>query len=103
MTCLQMTAPIDQGVSMTKPLDSGSARRLSPLVIDSDPQDIERTRAQRAYRLKVLQVPTLRLLGFSLLGIGALLHNLFLREPFSWASVAQLTAVLILYPVCSWL
>jgi hypothetical protein len=74
---------MDQGVSMTKPLDSGSARHLSQLVIDSAPQDVERTRAQKAYRLNVLQIPTLRLLGFSLLGIGALLHNLFLHEPFS--------------------
>jgi two-component system, cell cycle sensor histidine kinase and response regulator CckA len=103
MKFLQMTVPMDQGVSMTKPLDSGSARHLSQLVIDSDSQDIERTRAQKAYRLNVLQIPTLRLLGFSLLGIGALLHNLFLREPFSWASVVQLATILTLYPLCSWL
>jgi two-component system cell cycle sensor histidine kinase/response regulator CckA len=94
---------MDQGVSMTKPLDSRSARHLSQLVIDSDPQDIERTRTQKAYRLNVLQIPTLRLLGFSLLGIGALLHNLFLLEPFSWASVVQLATILILYPLFSWL
>jgi hypothetical protein len=103
MKFLQMTVPRDQGVSMTKPLDSGSARHLSQLVIDSDSQDIERTRAQKAYRLNVLQIPTLRLLGLSLLGIGALLHNLFLREPFSWASFVQLATILILYPLCSWL
>jgi two-component system, cell cycle sensor histidine kinase and response regulator CckA len=88
---------------MTKPLDFRSARPLSPLVIDSDPQDIGRTRAQKAYRLNVLQIPTLRLLGFSLLGIGALLHNLFLLEPFSWASLRLLATILILYPLFSWL
>src|SRR5215510_13892314 len=86
---------------MTKPLDFRSARPLSPLVIDSDPQDIERTRAQKAYRLNVLQIPILRLLGFSLLGIGALLHNLFLLEPFSWASLRLLATILILYPLFS--
>src|SRR5215510_7438838 len=88
---------------MTKPLDFRSARPLSPLIIDSDPQDIERTRAQKAYRLNVLQIPSLRLLGFSLLGIGALLHNRFLLEPSSWASFLQLTTVLILYSLFSWL
>jgi PAS domain S-box-containing protein len=95
--------PLDQGVSMTQPLDDRSARHRSPLVIDSDPQVLARTRAQKAYRLNVLQIPTLRLLGFSLLGLGALLHNLFLLEPFSWVSVVHLATLLILYPLLSWL
>ncbi|HEX9871458.1 MAG TPA: PAS domain S-box protein [Candidatus Tectomicrobia bacterium] len=88
---------------MTTPLDDRSARHRSPLIIASDPQDLARTRAQKAYRLNVLQIPALRLLGFSLLGLGALLHNLFLLEPFSWASVVHLVAILILYPLLSWL
>jgi PAS domain S-box-containing protein len=94
---------MDQDASMTKPMDYRSARHRSHLVIDSDPQDLERTRAQKAYRLNVLQIPSLRLLGFSLLGIGALLHNRFLLEPFSRASFLQLAMLLIFYSLFSWI
>ena len=55
----------------------------TPLGIDLDPEEIERKKAQRRYYLNVVQIPTLRILGFSLLAICILLHNLLLLKTFS--------------------
>ena len=53
------------------------------LVIDLDPHEIERKKAQRLYRLNVVKIPTLRILGFFLLTICIFFHNLFIFESSS--------------------
>ena len=53
------------------------------LVIDLDPHEIERKKAQRLYRLNVVQIPTLRILGFFLLTVCIFFHNLFIFESSS--------------------
>src|SRR5712692_5056240 len=62
---------------------------FSHLAVDLDPQDRERKKAQRAYRLNVLQMPLLRLFGFGLVLLGVFLHNLI---SYALVFVAQFRA-----------
>jgi len=71
--------------------------------IDLDVQEARRKKAQRAYQLNVIQIPTLRLLGFSIVTISVALHNLFILESFTWGRLAWLFAVLLAYSLLSWL
>ncbi|HSF33123.1 MAG TPA: hypothetical protein VLK82_21965 [Candidatus Tectomicrobia bacterium] len=73
------------------------------LVIELDPEEIERKKAQRLYRFDVIQVPRLRMLGFCLLTVAIFFHNLFLLKSFSWESFLEIASILISYSVISWL
>ncbi len=76
---------------------------LSSLAVDLDPQDRERKKAQRVYRLNVIQIPLLRLFGFGLILLGVLFHDLFLTHSSLWPSFVYLTLVVIAYALLSWL
>ncbi len=73
------------------------------LAIDLDPEEIERKKAQRLYRLNVIQIPTLRVLGFCLLAIAILFHNLFLLKSFSWFNFFEIVSVFLFYSTVSWI
>ncbi|MGH8066135.1 MAG: PAS domain S-box protein [Candidatus Entotheonellia bacterium] len=73
------------------------------LVIDLDSEEIERGKAQRLYRLNVIQIPTLRVLGFCLLALCLLLHNFFLLKSFSWTIFFEIVSIVISYSLASWL
>src|SRR5262249_50778869 len=75
----------------------------SKLAIDLDPREIERKKAQRTYHLNVIQFPILRLLGFLLIIICILLHNVFLLRTFFWVDFSAISAPLVIYPLVSWL
>src|SRR5262245_23174154 len=75
----------------------------SQLAIDLDPEEIERKKAERLYRINVIQVPTLRLLGFCLLTVCILLHNLFSLKSFSWDIFFKITSIMMSYSIISWL
>jgi PAS domain S-box-containing protein len=72
------------------------------LVIDLDPDEIERKKAQRVSRLNVVQIPTLRLLGFSLLTICIFFHNLFILGSTSQPSILEIASIVIGYSLLSW-
>jgi PAS domain S-box-containing protein len=76
---------------------------LSSFAVDLDPQDRERKKAQRVYRLNVLQIPLLRLFGFGLILLGVLLYDLFLTHSSLWPSFVYLTLVVVAYALLSWL
>jgi PAS domain S-box-containing protein len=81
----------------------GSQDDSTQLVIDLDPEEIRRKKAQHAYRLNVIQIPALRLLGFSLLTTCIFFHNLFLLKSFSWQGFFTISSILIAYSVVSWM
>jgi hypothetical protein len=56
----------------------------TPLVIDLDPVEVERNKAQQVYRLNVVQIPTSHILDFCLLSICLFFHNLPTSKSFSW-------------------
>ena len=73
------------------------------LVIDLDPHEIERKKAQRLYRLNVVKIPTLRILGFCLLTFCIFFHNLFILDSSSRPRIFVIASVVISYSLISWL
>lgn len=73
------------------------------LVIDLDPNEIERKKAQRLYRLNVVQIPTLRILGFCLLTFCIFFHNLFILNSSSQPSIFAIASIVTSYSLLSWL
>jgi PAS domain S-box-containing protein len=88
---------------MAKRLMKDSQNDPTPLAIDLDPEEIERKKAQRLYHLNVIQIPALRILGFCLLSICILFHNLLLLKVFSWTSFFEIVSIVIFYSLTSWI
>ncbi len=70
--------------------------------IDLDPEAAQRHKAQRAYRLHVVEIPVLRLVGFGILAIMVFLHNHLILQTFSWDAFATMGAILLGYSLLSW-
>src|SRR5215831_20071457 len=76
----------------------------TPPRIYLDPDAAARAQTQRAYRLHVVQIPRLRVLGLSLVALFVLLHNLFvLPTPAAWAHLWRVVVLFALYIGVSWL
>jgi hypothetical protein len=75
----------------------------TPLVIDLDPDEIERNKAQWVYWLNVAQILTLRILDFCLLSICLFFHNLLALKSFSWPYFFKIASIMISYSFISWL
>jgi uncharacterized membrane protein YbhN (UPF0104 family) len=73
------------------------------LVIDLDPNEIERKKAQRLYRLNIVHIPTLRILGFCLLTFCVFFHNLFVLNSSSQPSIFAIASIVTSYSLLSWL
>ncbi len=76
---------------------------IEEIKIDLDPLEARKKKEFRKYRLNVIQIPYLRLLGFGLLSIFILIHNLFILESFSWPRFFLITVILFSYTLLSWL
>src|SRR5262249_10172806 len=77
--------------------------RANEVGIDLDVHAARRNKAQRAYRLNVMQIPALRLLGFSIITASVALHNYCILASFTWSSLEWFSAVLFAYALLSWL
>src|SRR5215471_17054271 len=75
----------------------------SPLDLEVDAHELARKRAARAYRLNVIEIPRLRVLGFGLVALGVFLNNRFLLHSFSWPPFLHLTVGMAAYALLSWL
>ena len=75
---------------------------LSELAIELHPAEVKLKKQQRAYRLHVLDIPRLRVLGCALLFFGVLAHNTWLTPPLDRTSTGWLAAVLMGYSLLSW-
>jgi signal transduction histidine kinase/HPt (histidine-containing phosphotransfer) domain-containing protein len=76
---------------------------LSDEVLALDPENADRERRRRERHFNVEIVPRLRALGFFLLALVVLVHNLIVRPPLSAAAFARFAAALALYSAFSWL
>src|SRR5262245_8974361 len=94
---------IMRGVVMAAQAIEPTSPQVSLLDIDLDPDQIRRKKAERAYRLNVVEIPLLRLLGLSLVVLVVFLNNRFLLHSFSWPQFLSLTVVLAGYALLSWL
>ena len=76
--------------------------RPDSVQIDLDPQDAERNKIRRRYRLNVIEYPLARLIGNALLILGVFLHNVFIPDVFSPDTFAVFAIGLVLYSLISW-
>ena len=75
------------------------------LDLQVDPAEAERRKRARLVQLNTLAIPRLRLTGFLLLAVVALLHNAFIYPGlagFQWTPWVRLTLSLIVYSLASW-
>src|SRR5688500_15968656 len=73
------------------------------LTIDVDPHDLEQKKWATHYRLNVVEIPVLRVLGFLLLSFAILVHNKLILESFSLQSWLAVTILMLTYAMASWL
>ena len=71
--------------------------------IHLDPSEQRKKKEQRKYQLHAVQIPRLRLLGFSGICFFVLIHNAFISESISWLHFSSFSAILIGYALLSWL
>ena len=81
----------------------GPQTDLSRLVFDLDPAEAAARKARRRLRLNTVEMPRLRAFGSLLLAVGALVHDRFLLDAFSWPSWLTIVAILGGYAAVSWL
>lgn len=67
-----------------------------------DPQRLARFRRRRERRLQTVEIPTLRAIGFAILSLMALGHELTVDGPFSLGSYLTLVAIFAIYSLGSW-
>src|SRR3954468_11667515 len=75
------------------------------LDLQVDPAEAERRKRARLVQLNTLVIPRLRLLGFALLAVAALLHNAFIYPGlagFAWTPWLRLVLGAAIYSVASW-
>ena len=58
--------------------------------IELDPAVAERRRAERARRLHVVEIPTLRTIGFGIILLLVIFHNQYILGAISWPAVGAL-------------
>lgn len=80
-------------------LDSVSNLYESELVLD--PVEAERSKQLKRFRLNVIQIPALRLIGFALLFVLVILNNVYLTI-LSWPTLLHFAEILTAYTLVSW-
>ena len=73
-----------------------------PITIDLDPQEAMRKKKQRIYQLHVVQIPPLRIVGFTIIALLVLMHNHLVFGVISWDSYFLFTSILYAYALFSW-
>lgn len=76
--------------------------RTSDIVIDLDPAESQRQKAQRLYQLNAIQIPLLRFFGFGVITLLVYLYNLYIPPAFSWSSLASFATAMLAYCGLSW-
>ena len=76
-----------------------------PFDLQVDPAEAARRKRARLVQLNTQSIPRLRLLGFALVALCALLHNAFVYpgpEGFSWTPWLRLAAITGVYSLATW-
>ena len=77
-------------------------KKESQIQLDLNPFEAKRKKALRRYRLNVIQMPILRLLGFSLVSLLVFLNNKFLLDSFSFGEFLKFLIIIYSYAFVSW-
>jgi signal transduction histidine kinase len=70
--------------------------------LELDPVKAEAAKRRRAYQLNVVEIPYLRLIGFSLLSVGIYLHNRYILGHVSWKEISLFLCLTFTYSLLSW-
>jgi len=82
-----------------------SAAELPPrrhTALDIDPLVVEQNRRERQGRLQKFDIPFMRWVGWNLVSIGVLLHNIFITHSFTVEGWLWVTALAEIYCAGSW-
>jgi signal transduction histidine kinase/CheY-like chemotaxis protein len=66
------------------------------------PEEIERRRSERAYRVAVREIPLLRVLGAVIICVGVFLNNRYFLRDHSTATIVWISIVAAIYCLLSW-
>ena len=72
-------------------------------ILELDPVEAERKKARESYRLNAIQIPILRLLGFTLASFLVFLNNKYILGLSSWNNDLTLFAIVFFYILFSWI
>ena len=67
-----------------------------------DPQEADRRKRERIVRLNTVIVPRMRVLGYGLVSLSVLLHNILVFGDPRWTAWLWLNAALVVYCAVSW-
>jgi hypothetical protein len=67
-----------------------------------DPEKTERDKLRRERYFHVVEVPRLRILGFAILTLLVIFHEVFSTGETNWRVPATIGAALLLYSLASW-
>ena len=76
--------------------------RTFPEKLELNPEKAKAQSAEKAYHLNVVQIPMLRILGFSVIALFVLLHHYYLSKTVSWLEFLEFVSVAFLYAAVSW-
>ena len=71
-------------------------------LLELDPVEAKRKKARRSYRLNVIQIPTLRLLGFTFISFLVFLNNKYILGLSPWYNYFNLYVIVFFYLLFSW-
>jgi signal transduction histidine kinase len=77
-------------------------KKLKSIELELDPLEAKRKKEKRRYRINVIDVPTLRFIGFAFLSLSVFLHNKYLLGSFAPDDFRFLCALLFIYSTVSW-
>src|SRR5437588_7416646 len=72
------------------------------LDLEFDPDRASKRKRARLIHLNTWTIPELRLIGFLLVAVVALIHNALILHDLSWIAWARLSAALVVYSAASW-
>ena len=76
--------------------------RTFPEELELNPEKARAQSAEKAYHLNVVQIPMLRILGFSVISLFVLFHHHYLSKTVSWLEFLEFVSVAFLYTAASW-
>jgi len=74
----------------------------APVLLNIDPLEAQQQKAKRRFRLNVIQVPFLRVVGFLFISLFVLLHNRFVFGHFLWKDFLSFITIALTYAFVSW-
>lgn len=83
-------------------MSSETIRTSRGRILELDPVKAEADKRRRFHELHVVEIPYLRLIGFSFLSLGIYLHNRHILGSVSWKEISFFVCLTFTYSLLSW-